>query len=329
MKAYLTTSVELEGLEELKDFDSDLNIKVIKTSEGIKTKWNPYFRQTWGDFDWLRNLMPGDRDIRCYFTSTADLKAKKITSHYGMYDLTDNDGIIDFYAGIPKRLDKRAKKNGFKTNLAWLFIHETCHGLEQKAGVKDSTHTMDEQGRLKELYLKHKERNALVVKVGLLQRILELTKVLFSLKKKTPKLIHPIELYKDYVSQGYGVKNSIYKATGRHIGIDYACPANTNLVAPYDGEVIKSGSTKVLGNYCHYQYNFNGIIYIERYLHLSVKPNKGRYLQGSIVALTGNTGMSTGNHLHQDIWVGEVRLALINKTNWNLLTVNPEIHYNL
>jgi uncharacterized protein YcbK (DUF882 family) len=101
-----------------------------------------------------------------------------------MYDLTDKDGVLDFYIGLPNRLDKRAKNNGFRTNLAWLFTHEYLHGVEQLAGYKDRVHSMEEQGRLKELYEEHKERAELVKKVGMLTKILELMKVLRAARSK-------------------------------------------------------------------------------------------------------------------------------------------------
>jgi peptidoglycan L-alanyl-D-glutamate endopeptidase CwlK len=68
------------------------------------------------------------------------------------------------------------------------MVHESLHGYEQNAGFKDAVHTMDEQGRLKEMLAKHLERNELEKKVGLLQYILELTKIVISLKKK-PRVV--------------------------------------------------------------------------------------------------------------------------------------------
>ena len=194
MKAHIAHSVVLKDndIAEAKALLPDYEFIFIKTDKTIQPAWNPYFNQMWGDFKWLRSLMSAVKynkgDIRCYFTSDTDLRAKSITTHLGMYDMTDRDGVIDFYFGLPTILDKRAKLNGFKSNFAWGLVHECLHGFEQNAGFQDATHTMEEQGRLKEMLAKHLERNELEKKVGLLQRILELTKILLSLKKK-PRVV--------------------------------------------------------------------------------------------------------------------------------------------
>jgi len=96
--------------------------------------------------------------------------------------MTDMDGVLDFYFGMPKALSPRAKLNGFKSNFAWLLVHEALHGLEQNAGFADAVHVMEEQGRLKEMLTKHLERNELVAKIGLLQTIVNLLKKLNFLK---------------------------------------------------------------------------------------------------------------------------------------------------
>jgi len=141
-------------------------------------------------------------------------------------------------------------------------------------------------------------------------------------------LIHPVEKYKEYITQAYGVPNKIwYPLSGFHIGTDYACPDNTLVKAPIGGEVITAGKSRSLGNYCHYQYAYKGQVYVERWLHLSIIPKIGEYKQNETVAITGGTGRVTGDHLHQDIWLDEVRLDLINSKNWRELTINPQTHY--
>jgi hypothetical protein len=153
---YIITNTPLDplGINEIEELLGE-EITVITTSESLKTKWNPFFNQLWGDFDWLRSLFPPDATTKCFATSLERLRAVGITTHYGMYDLVDSDKVHDFYIGLPVRLDKRAKDNGFKTNLAWLFIHELLHGKEKFRGGPDRVHSMEEQGRLKELLSGH------------------------------------------------------------------------------------------------------------------------------------------------------------------------------
>lgn len=180
----MITNIELDpkGISEIEEVTT---IKVATEYRDIafKTTYISWFNQIWGDFAWLRSLFTEkDLDIRAFATSETLLrKAGVDKSHMGMYDTMDQDGVLDFYFGIPAKLDRRAKANGFRTNLAWLFVHEMLHGIEQLNKRKDRVHAMEAQGRLKELWNEYVQE--LEVKVSMLQRILELTKTLIGLKK--------------------------------------------------------------------------------------------------------------------------------------------------
>lgn len=324
MKAHIVTNIALPqvGLDEVKAL-TGFELVVIETDKEIQAKHNPYFNQMWGDFDWLRKQFPPEAKVRCFVTSQAQLKVKKITSHLGMYDLTDNDGVFDFYIGLPTRLTKKAKSNGFKTDLARIFCHEWCHGAEQKFKMVDRTHSMEDQGRLKELLAENLRKMSLEAKIGFLRGLVE--KLVSSVKP--PQTLHQRlpEPFNAYISQDYGVPNPIYKATGRHIGVDYACPEGTAIYAPWDGEVVEAGYGKQAGYYCVYRYTFEGFQREERFMHLKRTPLKGKRKRGWIIGFSGNTGLSTGPHLHVDGWWGQVALGSINKTNWNFLTYDPKI----
>jgi hypothetical protein len=154
---YILTNVDLDpkGLDEIEELLGK-RPTVIETDEMIPPKWNPFHRSMWADFDWMRkDRFPEYATVCAFFTSLTRLRNIGITNHLGMYDVVDSSDTIYFYAGLPERLDRRAKANGFKTNLAWLFIHELLHGKEKARGGPDRTHTMEEQGRLKELLESH------------------------------------------------------------------------------------------------------------------------------------------------------------------------------
>jgi len=174
MKLYITTNIDLD-LSELPEFFIEPTVQ--KTKAKLKTKFNPYFNEVWGDFNYIRTLSPlVGYDARCYVTSHTRLFNLGIDrKHIGMYDMVDNDGILDFYAGIPDKLDRRAKKNGFKTNEAWMIVHEICHGLCQKVNRHDATHTMEAQGRLKELYFEC-YNELLKEKISLLEQFITIWK---------------------------------------------------------------------------------------------------------------------------------------------------------
>lgn len=149
---HILSNIEIkeEWLSELKQL-TGWEPKVTYTSENLKTKFNPFFKATWGDFDWLRSKFPEGATVRAFVTSAQSLKELGITDHLGMYDLQDMDNVHDFYMAISDKLDNRAKNNGFKSNFAWMFVHELLHGKEKFSGGPDRVHTMESQGRLKEL----------------------------------------------------------------------------------------------------------------------------------------------------------------------------------
>jgi len=83
-----------------------------------------------------------------------------------------------------------------------------------------------------------------------------------------------------------------------HLGVDYAAPAGTPVMATGDGVVITASRTRANGNYIKIRHNSN---YITYYLHLS-RFAKGirkgvRVKQGQVIGYVGSTGYATGPHL--------------------------------
>ncbi|PMR72509.1 peptidoglycan DD-metalloendopeptidase family protein [Billgrantia endophytica] len=96
-----------------------------------------------------------------------------------------------------------------------------------------------------------------------------------------------------------------HPVTGRvspHRGTDWAMPIGTPVQAPADGRIEKVGNHPVAGRYVVVRHD-NG--YRTRYLHLSrALVNRGdRVEMGERIALSGNTGRSTGPHLHYEVIV--------------------------
>lgn len=88
-----------------------------------------------------------------------------------------------------------------------------------------------------------------------------------------------------------------------HKGADFAAPVGTDIFATADGVVIHAGWTQGYGRMIKIQHEFG----IEtRYAHLSaIRVQKGqRVSRGDQIGDMGNSGNSTGSHLHYEIRVG-------------------------
>lgn len=126
--------------------------------------------------------------------------------------------------------------------------------------------------------------------------------------KEKPAYIMPVE---DYV-----FTSSFGPRWGRaHEGIDLAVSTGTEVAVAKDGVVIQSGWNGGYGISVYVDHG-NGII--TRYGHLSqAYAQVGRAVkQGDIIGLSGNTGNSTGPHLHFEIRIGDV-------------AVNPESYVDI
>ena len=106
------------------------------------------------------------------------------------------------------------------------------------------------------------------------------------------------------VTSGFGARrHPILGYTRMHTGIDFGASIGTPVYAAGDGVVAEA---KWAGGYGRWlRINHNGK-FATGYGHLSgwaVKPGQ-RVRQGQVVAYVGNTGRSTGPHLHYEVMMG-------------------------
>lgn len=90
------------------------------------------------------------------------------------------------------------------------------------------------------------------------------------------------------------------RAKSYHVGTDFACPVGTPLPATSDGTIAYVGGDGLGGMTIDLR---RGDGLIQRYGHLSeyrVRVGQ-RVTAGDIIALSGNTGYSTGPHLHWEL----------------------------
>jgi len=111
---------------------------------------------------------------------------------------------------------------------------------------------------------------------------------------------------KGWLSSRFGYRMSPF--TGKkefHRGIDIATRMGAPIVAPADGIVSKIYSDRGYGKVVSISHGY-GVI--TRYAHLSkALVKKGQYVKrGETIALVGNTGRSTGTHLHYEVHLNRV-----------------------
>jgi murein DD-endopeptidase MepM/ murein hydrolase activator NlpD len=117
------------------------------------------------------------------------------------------------------------------------------------------------------------------------------------------------------LTSGFGKRNRPTKgASSYHKGVDWATPVGTSVVASSSGVVTRAGWGSGYG-YCVYIRHPDGRE--TRYGHLSkVLVSVGQSVsQGQRIALSGNTGVSTGPHLHFEILVGGSQVNPLNYLN--------------
>ncbi len=105
------------------------------------------------------------------------------------------------------------------------------------------------------------------------------------------------------LSSRYGKrKHPVLGYTRMHRGVDFAAPIGTPIYAAGDGRIELAGRNGGYGNYVRIRHNSE---YSTAYGHMSRFARgmgKGkRVKQGQVIGYVGNTGVTTGPHLHYEI----------------------------
>lgn len=108
------------------------------------------------------------------------------------------------------------------------------------------------------------------------------------------------------MASGYGNRvDPIYGTVKMHEGMDFACDIGTPVYATGDGTVTAAGWHSGYGNRIDINHGFG---YTTRYAHLSkISVRTGQEVKrGDLIGYSGNTGKSTGPHLHYEVRLKDV-----------------------
>ncbi len=104
-----------------------------------------------------------------------------------------------------------------------------------------------------------------------------------------------------YISSGFGARTDpITRRKAVHKGLDFVGTTKEKIISPSDGKIVLAGKFSDYGNAIVIDHGF-GVT--TRYGHLyEVMVKEGQMVKrGDIIAVQGNTGRSTGPHLHYEV----------------------------
>jgi murein DD-endopeptidase MepM/ murein hydrolase activator NlpD len=103
------------------------------------------------------------------------------------------------------------------------------------------------------------------------------------------------------LSSNYGTRiDPFTRLLAQHPGVDFSAPAGTPILAAGDGLVLRAEYDSAYGNFIEIAHADQ---FVSKYAHASkVHVKAGQRIQrGQVIAEVGNTGRSTGPHLHYEI----------------------------
>ncbi len=176
-------------------------------------------------------------------------------------------------------------------------------------------------------HLKHLDNSDLII--GTAKKIDELSKAIFVQSKSFDAIenlaknkiemlasipaILPVSLKEAHqVSSSYGYRmHPIYKTMKFHAGMDFTGAIGTPIYATGNGLVVESQFDKGYGRHVIIDHGFS---YKTMYAHLEkIVVKKGQTVKrGDVIGYLGNTGLSTGPHLHYEVRKNEKPVDPIN-----------------
>lgn len=128
------------------------------------------------------------------------------------------------------------------------------------------------------------------------------------------------------MASGYGYRRDpVYGISKFHEGLDFAANVGTKVYATGAGKVVSAGWNSGYGNCVEIDHGYN---YLTRYAHLSrINVTSGQQVKrGDKIGEVGNTGKSTGPHLHYEV---RYKGSPQNPINYYFLDITPDQYAEL
>lgn len=136
----------------------------------------------------------------------------------------------------------------------------------------------------------------------------------------------PINIEDYTMSSGYGYRvDPVYGGTRFHEGLDFAAPSGTPVYATASGTVVLAKPNGGYGNCVEIDHGYN---YLTRFGHLSsIEVEEGQSVRrGDKIGEVGNTGKSTGPHLHYEV---RFKDQPMNPVNYYFLDITPQQYHDM
>jgi murein DD-endopeptidase MepM/ murein hydrolase activator NlpD len=264
------------ALEELKEAKEEEKEYFDKTKDRIKVMYE------YGDSAYLDVIV----------------KAKNISDLFNRFEYIN--AVLDYDSNALKRLevvknniaDKESKLEQEKDKL--IQLTDDCN--LQRNALKD-VHNLKEQ----EMNNLQENKEMIVAEIDAKKEELRaIEKAADEIKSKMVydggKMYSPLKKF--YMTCKFGPRiHPVHKYKSFHSGIDLRASVGTSVYAAYKGEVILATKSKVWGYYILIDH---GSGYVTMYAHNSkLLVKKGdKVSTKQVIAKSGNTGWSTGPHLH-------------------------------
>ena len=118
----------------------------------------------------------------------------------------------------------------------------------------------------------------------------------------------------------FGRRNApTLNASANHAGIDISVPVGSSVMAAASGVVSAAGYNSARGNFIEVAFSGGSKAIYQHLSDIGVKVGEN-VTQGQKIGLTGNSGISTGAHLHFELWENGKAVDPLKASYYNKVT---------